>query len=1085
MSIRVGLQHDTVYRYDRAIQLSPQIVRLRPAAHARTRILSYHLKIEPRQHFLNWQQDPAGNYLARIVVPERTREFGVHVSLIAEIAAWNPFDFFVEESAENFPFVYDQTLRRELQPYLESPPPPPELTEFLREIPPGPMRSIDFLVELNQRVARKVQYLIRMQPGIQSAAETLNKGSGSCRDSAWLMVNILRRLGLAARFVSGYLIQLKPDHPEKEGVPTLLQDFTDLHAWSEAFLPGAGWVGLDSTSGLLAAEGHIPLACSADPALAAPISGFAEPCESQFHFAMSVERLQEGTRSTRPYEDRIWQEIDAAGQIVDESLESADLRLTLGGEPTFVSAANADAPEWNLAADGGDKRSIASRLLFRLRSTTAPGAVVFHGQGKWYPGEALPRWAISAHFRRDQKAIWKDESLLQRGDEESNYTLSDAERLAQSLCRHLGVEAATLRPAIEDVYFRRWQDGDFYRRGFAAMSAALKRADQDPALYRGYVLPLRWYAEKTCWIGCHWPSPEEGLFLTPGDSPIGYRLPLSRLPPEHAPHSDFSHKPDPGDAPGELPEPETAVRKRRQIEAAATDASYSFSTALCVELRQGSLFVFFPPSQEAHAFLDLCTSVELALAECKLRAFLEGYEAPLDPRLQRLAVTPDPGVLEINVQPAGDWAELKQDVAELYAAATAEGLSAEKFLLDGRPTGAGGGAHITLGGLTPADSPFLRNPALLARMIAYWQRHPALSYVFSGLFVGPTSQAPRLDEARHESLYEMEIALQQLELASTKAPAPPWLVDRLFRNLLTDLTGNTHRAEFCIDKLYPPDRWTQRLGLVELRAFEMPPHEQMYLAQVLLVRALCAMLAGKGGLRNFVRWGLDLFDRFMLPHFLRQDLSQVIADLQEAGIPLRVEHFEPFFDFRFPVYGVTEVEDVRIELRMALEPWPVLGEISWQGNTSRPVDSAVERLQLKASNLIPDRFTILCNGRRLPLTPSGIRGEYVAGVRYKAWNPPNTMHPSIDVQTPLIFDLVDLWKSRSLGGCTYHVAHPGGRAYDRLPVNASEAESRRVARFARSGHTPGPIAVPPAEENPESPVTLDLRRLNSVQSAKP
>jgi len=292
------------------------------------------------------------------------------------------------------------------------------------------------------------------------------------------------------------------------------------------------------------------------------------------------------------------------------------------------------------------------------------------------------------------------------------------------------------------------------------------------------------------------------------------------------------------------------------------------------------------------------------------------------------------------------------------------------------------------------------------------------------------------------------------------------------------MTGNTHRAEFCIDKLYPAENLSRRLGLVELRAFEMPPHPRMYLTCMLLLRALVARFwreAYQHGKPRLVRWGVDLTDRFMLPHFIWKDFQRVLEDLARFGYDFRPEMFAPFFEFRFPLYGETAVDGVQIELRQALEPWPVLGEIDTGGGVSRPMDSAVERLQVKIRGLTPERHVLLCNGHRVPLAPTDVRGEAVAGVRYKAWSPPNTMHPGIPAHTPLIFDLADIWQKRSLGGCTYHVSHPGGLAYETAPVNAAEAESRRESRFFRQGHTPGPLDPPPPAAHPEYPLTLDLR----------
>ena len=1205
MSIHVALNHVTHYKYDRRVGMSPHIVRLRPAPHCRSNILSYSLKVEPEGHFINWQQDAFANYLARLVFPEPATEFKVTVDLVTEMSVYNPFDFFLEPEAENFPFAYDEPTQLELQPYLVTEPATPAFAAFLKTVDVQKRRTIDFLVDINQRLQKDIRYVIRMEPGVQTPEQTLTLASGSCRDSGWLLVQALRHLGLAARFVSGYLIQLKSDVKALDGPSGTEVDFTDLHAWCEVFLPGAGWVGLDPTSGLMAGEGHIPVACTPTPGSAAPISGAIDECEVEFEHHMQITRIWESPRVTKPYTEEQWAEVLTLGTQVDAELDAGDVRLTMGGEPTFVSVDDRDGAEWNTDALGPTKRLSATDLTNRLREHYADGGFLHFGQGKWYPGEQLPRWALSICWRADGEPCWHDPKLFTDERFPTHYTSDHAKSFMAALCARLGVTDQHVQTGYEDTWYHLWRErrlpvnvDPFESKLEDEMERIRLRRVFDQGLEHavGFALPIKRTEEGPQAAGIRRPPPEgdagpsggragqqgldgvpalegsrwqtgpwffrdERMYLHPGDSPMGYRLPLDSLPwvtatdyPYHIESDPFAPrdalpaaaairsqyaahvigggfaeggvvalqaKRGPGTdgvdglgdgvpgASGAMAVPAGAAG-RSAAATGGTGASVSTldptrspsrgesahwitRTALVVEVRDprrangpkaegkgspsGVMYVFMPPLKALEDYLELLAAVEATAAAQGVTIVLEGYPPPRDPRLKMLQVTPDPGVIEVNIHPAHDWTELVERTEFLYDAAWLSRLSTEKFMLDGRHTGTGGGNHFVMGGARPSDSPFLRRPDVLGSLLAYWHNHPSLSYLFSGLFIGPTSQAPRVDEARNDQLYELEIALGEIEKnkAVYGQQMPPWLVDRTLRNILVDVTGNTHRSEFCIDKLYSPDAATGRLGLLELRAFEMPPHARMSIVQQLLLRALVARFWTEPYRQELVRWGTELHDRFLLPHFVWQDFTHVMAEMQAAGHGFQAAWFAPHFEFRFPKVGELTSEGVHLQLRSALEPWHVMGEEGSSGGTVRYVDSSVERIEVKVSGLVNPRHVLTCNGVPVPLQPTGRTGEFVAGVRYRAWLPPSALHPSIGIDAPLTFDLVDTWMQRSLGGCQYHVTHPGGRSYETFPVNAFEAESRRLARFFRLGHTPGKMVVGQPERSLEFPFTLDLR----------
>ena len=1126
MPIKVAISHKTAYKFDRSVNLSPHIFRLRPAAHSRTQVEGYSFKVFPENHFINWQQDPFGNYQARVVFPDKTTELRIEVEVIAKLQVINPFDFFVEEYASKFPFQYEGNLQKELSPYLEVKDIGEKSAQFINQmtIKEG-INTVDFLVYANQQVFRSLGYNIRLETGVQSCEETLTIMSGSCRDFAWLLVQVLRSFGLATRFVSGYLVQLTSDVKSLDGPSGPEKDFTDLHAWVEAYVPGAGWVGLDPTSGLFASEGHIPLSCTPDYASAAPIAGATDVCNVTFEFDNSVFRIHEDPRVTKPYSENQWNKVMAVGSAVEQDLIKGDVRLTMGGEPTFVSIDDFESPEWNSTADGPLKRKLAYDLALRLKKRFAHGGLLHFGQGKWYPGELFPRWQYALYWRKDGLPIWKNDDLVAK-EGETKFTFHDAERFAIELTKYLGIDIKNITPTYEDPIYWALEEGKL-PVNLDPLAVNLKDSVQRHTLAKllekglnnpsGFVLPLKWIHESERWVTCVWEFRRQQCYLIPGNSPIGLRLPLESLPEmsklkrEHpVERSSFEELPPLGDyaqtveerygtvsAPYKAPEKKKIKDEESEKQNLLFEIE-TFPTAMCVEERDGIIYVFLPPTDYLETYLDLIASVETTAEKLQIPVRIEGYQPKSDYRIEKMMVTPDPGVIEVNIHPAKTWQEIVDNTTALYEEAFFARLGTDKFMVDGRHTGTGGGNHVTIGAAKPEDSPLLRRPDLLRSLITYWQHHPALSYLFAGPFIGPTSQAPRIDEGRDERLYEMEIAFEQIP---EDKEVPFWMVDRIFRNLLVDITGNTHRTEFCIDKLYSPDSPTGRLGILELRAFDMPPHKHMNLVQTLLVRALVAKFWKNPYKKKLIRWGTELHDKFLLPHFAYLDMVDVVNDLKDAGYEFDISWFDPFFEFRFPHHGGITVDNIQLEIRLGIEPWHVLGEELSNSGTARFVDSSLERLQVKVSGIIPERHILLCKGCRIPLRSTGTKGEYVAGIRYKAWNPPSALHPNIGVDVPLVFDIVDTWNNRVLGGCTYFVSHPGGRSFDTYPVNSYEAESRKISRFWDFGHTPStnieqtaPVINTPTVSrfvaqnksdlkpdtpieliNPEYPSTLDLR----------
>lgn len=751
--------------------------------------------------------------------------------------------------------------------------------------------------------------------------------------------------------------------------------------------------------------------------------------------------------SIPPYSPAQWQAIDALGRAVDQALDTLNVGLTMGGKPTYLACDSWDALEWQYTALGPEKRRLAGELLQRLQDRLAGvGSLRHYGLGKLYPGELVPRWALGCFWRLDGEPLWQNAAWFAEDGLDHGHHWQDAATFMDELLRCLALPAGTGIPAFEP----------------------------DAEHPHGFVLPLLTVEQggQPVWTSCPWkgfPTPGE-IRLLPGTAAMGLRIPLMDLP---LPEDDFAIEVMPA-----LSDP--PIRPPQRVTLAPPN---TIRLALTVEMRQGTLHVFLPPIASARSYVDLLTAIEATAESLDQPVVIEGYPPPHNQGIQGFQITPAPGVLEVSIHPAASWPDLVALHTALDAEAAACGLCCSKFAPDGRPLGTGGGAHITLGGHRPEMSPLLRRPDLLRSLVTYWQHHPSLSYLFAGQFIGPTSQAPRVDEAHHDVLYELEVAFLSL---TPKRPVAPEIVDALLRPLLTDVTGNTHRTALCVDKLFPVGNPRSQLGLLEFRGFEMPPHTGLRLVQMLLVRALVAWFWQHPFTQPLKRWGPALRDRWRLPHVLAQDFQAVLTDLAAAGYAFEAEWFDGFWEHRLPRYGQVSLVDNParfLELRAALEPWPVLGDADDSG-ASRPVDNSRERLQVRLvgavgsppeAESLSTRYTVLCNGHVVPMRSTGVPGEYVGGVRFRARSRPNSPPPLAKRHTPLTFDVIDTWQNKWVGGAVYHADDPDGVPYAPTVISPEEAQRRFAERFQPRRRGAMPAQVPPLVLHPETPYTLDLR----------
>lgn len=1074
---RIALRHRIAHRFDRPVRLSTHWLRLAPAPQTRATITAYSLHVEPQSAFLNWLRDPFENHLARLDFPEPVTACVLDVELLAELTPVNPFDFLVDPGAAEHPFDYPEQLAGELAPYLLIPTTGNHVTAWLEQLDHEPAPVTQRLMTLAQQLSQTVTITHNAGHRIDPDA-VLAQGTGSPLELAWLLTLALRSLNLASRVVSGYRI-----------TGTAGDYHGELHAWSEVYLPGAGWLGIDPATGLLTAEQHIPLTCAPDPLRLRPVLGYREACEESTAETIRVQTLRP-RKPSWPYTTAQWQQIQSAASRVDAHLNAEALALTNAPELEFTRTDHKDLPEWRTTGLGRDKVVVGERLVRQLRDEHLPGGILITGQGEWFAGEPAPRWQRSCIARGDGVPLWQHPHLLGGPGNGGAATPHDLQHLAQGLSNALGLTADDLIPAYEDQLYQLWLDRDTldYQpqptsldtpEARLALAQQLSRSRSRPS---GYVLPLYRDPDSGNWLTGPWPTRRERLELIPGDSPIGFRLPLGSLPRGATNRKEPTPQTSPWERLTPLVQPPPAPPRVQPTERVMS------TTALCLELRQQQLHVFLPPLPCTEDFIALVQTLEQVAVQAQLPLHLEGYQPPPDPRLRRLTVEPATGTLRVTLPPLHDWASENQWLESTYTAAAELGLSAETGDTD-TPAPVGQRAGQRLGGPTPDSSPFLQQPGLLRSMLQYWHRHPSLSYLFAGPRIGPDGWAPRLDEASETHLYELGLALERIPDGVT---ARPWLLDRVLSHLVTDPSGDPRGGEFRLDRLYPPATDAARLGEVGLYAFCMAPHPHMAAVQSLLLRAITAHLATTPEHGPLHSWGTALHDRFMLPRLLEDDFRTVLKELAASGHSLPMDWFLPFVERRFPLLADQSMGPVRFRLRPAQEPWPVLAEAATGGGTMRFVDPATARFQVELTGFTPGRHLLLCNGHMVPLQPTGTRGSAVAGVRCKVTDPPATLYPGVPAVEALVFDLLDHWTGEVLGGCTYeppawepwtetprptephHPLVPGAPATMQAAPAATPQPPRRRGRVQSVGSTTPP---PPQEHGPDfrdAPYLLDL-----------